>query len=90
MTIRTSLFAILAAGTALPALAEVNIYSYRQPELIQPLMDAFTEKTGIETNVAFLDKGMVERLKAEGDAVARRSDLHDRHLPPGSGRRMPA
>ncbi len=66
MTIRTSLFAILAAGTALPALAEVNIYSYRQPELIEPLMDAFTEKTGIETNVAFLDKGMVERLKAEG------------------------
>ena len=50
-----------------PALAEeVNIYSYRQPELIQPLLDAFTESTGIETNVAFVDKGLVDRLVAEG------------------------
>ncbi|WP_111536699.1 Fe(3+) ABC transporter substrate-binding protein [Palleronia aestuarii] len=57
----------LAAATALPAAAEVNIYSYRQPELIQPLLDAFTEETGIETNVAFLNTGVTERLQAEGD-----------------------
>ena len=44
----------------------MNIYSYRQPELIQPLLDAFTESTGIETNVAFVDKGLVDRLVAEG------------------------
>lgn len=63
----------LAAGVALGlssgwamADGEVNIYSYRQPELIQPLLDAFTTKTGIETNVLFLDKGLVERIKAEG------------------------
>jgi iron(III) transport system substrate-binding protein len=67
MISRTFLASALAASVALPAFAEVNIYSYRQPELIDPLMEAFTEKTGIETNVAFLDKGMVERLKAEGD-----------------------
>lgn len=56
------------AGYSAPALAdgEVNIYSYRQPELIQPLLDAFTKKTGIETNVLFLDKGLVERIQAEG------------------------
>ena len=29
-------------------------------------MDAFTEKTGIATNVLFLDKGLVERIQAEG------------------------
>jgi iron(III) transport system substrate-binding protein len=46
---------------------EVNIYSHRQPELIQPLMDAFTAETGIDVNIAFVDKGMAERLKAEGD-----------------------
>jgi iron(III) transport system substrate-binding protein len=46
---------------------EVNIYSHRQPELIQPLLDAFSAETGITTNVAFVDKGMAERLKAEGD-----------------------
>lgn len=68
MTFRTALLAGTAAATLAPAaFAEVNIYSYRQPELIAPLLDAFTEETGIETNVAFLDKGMVERLSAEGD-----------------------
>jgi ABC-type thiamine transport system substrate-binding protein len=45
---------------------EVNIYSYREPELIAPLTEAFTQETGIEVNVAYLSKGMVERLKAEG------------------------
>lgn len=59
----------LMLTTAMPALAEgiVNIYSYRQPELIAPLTDAFTAETGIDVNVAYLDKGMVERLQAEGD-----------------------
>jgi iron(III) transport system substrate-binding protein len=62
-----SLIALLTSA-ALPALAdEVNIYSHRQPELIQPLLDAFTAETGITTNVAFVDKGMAERLVAEGD-----------------------
>ena len=60
-----TLSATLAAGTAALA-AEVNIYSYRQPELIQPLLDAFTKETGIDTNVLFLDKGLVERIQAEG------------------------
>ncbi|MGR6431966.1 Fe(3+) ABC transporter substrate-binding protein [Rhizobium sp. PAMB 3174] len=65
--------ATLTAAAALvslaaPALAEeVNIYSYRQPDLIQPLLDAFTKETGIETNVLFLDKGLVERVRAEGE-----------------------
>ena len=36
---------------------EVNVYSYRQPHLIAPLTDAFTEATGIIVNVAFLKKG---------------------------------
>ena len=63
-----SRIALLALLFATPALAdEVNIYSHRQPELIQPLLDKFTEETGIDVNVAFVDKGMAERLKAEGD-----------------------
>ncbi|MDF1635767.1 Fe(3+) ABC transporter substrate-binding protein [Mycoplana sp. MJR14] len=53
----------------MPALAdgEVNIYSYRQPDLIKPLLDRFTQETGITTNVLFLDKGLVERIQAEGE-----------------------
>ena len=68
MTMRLSLMALALASTAAPVLAdEINVYSHRQPELIQPLVDAFTAETGITVNVAFVDKGMAERLVAEGD-----------------------
>src|SRR3546814_11366568 len=57
----------LAAGS-LPAQAaeEVNVYSYRQPFLIQPIFDAFTRETGIAVNTVFAPDGLVERLKQEG------------------------
>ena len=58
--------AIAATSGAALAEGEVNVYSYRQPELIQPLVDAFTKETGITANVLFLDKGLVERIAAEG------------------------
>ena len=64
--LRLSTLALLACST--PVLAqEINVYSHRQPELIQPLVDAFTAETGIAVNLAFVDKGMAERLQAEGD-----------------------
>jgi iron(III) transport system substrate-binding protein len=61
----------LLAGGAFPvasAVAQetVNIYSYRQPDLIKPVLDAFTAETGIKTEVLFLDKGLDERILAEG------------------------
>lgn len=66
LTLGTVLSIACGATTASFAGGEVNVYSYRQPELIQPLLDAFTKETGIETNVLFLDKGLVERIQAEG------------------------
>lgn len=65
---RFSILGLVAVILGLqPVLAdEVNIYSYRQPELIQPLLDEFTNRTGIETNIIFLQKGMIARLEAEG------------------------
>jgi len=62
------LFAASAFVLIAPILqaAEVNVYSYRQPELVRPLFDAFTKDTGITVNVAFLNKGLVEKLVAEG------------------------
>lgn len=67
MTIARLALICALTSAAHPALAdEVNIYSHRQPELIQPLLDAFTAQTGITANVAFVDKGMTERLVAEG------------------------
>lgn len=59
--------ALAATGTAAVA-KEVNIYSYRQAVLMKPLLDRFQEKTGIKANVAYLKKGMMARLKAEGAA----------------------
>ena len=58
----------LAAAMAIPAQAadEVNIYSYRQAFLIKPMLDAFTEQTGIKANVVFAKKGLIERLQNEG------------------------
>lgn len=55
---------LLAAS---PALADVNIYTTRQAFLIEPVTRAFTRETGIAVNLAFVDKGIVERLSAEGD-----------------------
>ena len=61
------LFACLGQTQAAKA-AEVNIYSHRQPFLIKPFLKAFTEKTGIKTNVVYASKGLVQRLLAEGEA----------------------
>ena len=59
----------LLTGTALcaaaPAAADVNIYTTRQPELIEPVMEAFTDETGIAVNLSYIDGGLVERLRAE-------------------------
>jgi iron(III) transport system substrate-binding protein len=59
--------ALLSVAIA-PAAAqgEVNIYSYREPALIEPLLKAFATKTGIKTNVVFAAAGLNERLAAEG------------------------
>ena len=61
------LFTCLGQTQATKA-AEVNIYSHRQPFLIEPFLKAFTEKTGIKTNVVYASKGLVQRLLAEGES----------------------
>lgn len=66
MNFRTLLIGSVAGFAAFPALADVNVYTTRQPELIQPVIDAFTAETGIAVNLAFVESGIVERLKAEG------------------------
>ncbi|SDY93823.1 iron(III) transport system substrate-binding protein [Jannaschia faecimaris] len=65
--LRTAVLATTALTIATPAFAgEVNVYSYRQPELIQPLIDGFQDATGHTANVVYIDKGITERLVAEG------------------------
>lgn len=62
----TAIAAICALPMQASADGEVNIYSYRQAYLLEPLLNAFEEDTGIETNVVFAKKGLAERLEREG------------------------
>jgi iron(III) transport system substrate-binding protein len=58
----TSTFSNFAAAEGV-----VNVYSYRQPQLVEPLFAAFTAKTGIDVKMVFAEKGLVERMEQEGD-----------------------
>jgi iron(III) transport system substrate-binding protein len=49
-----------------PANADVNIYTTREPGLIQPLLDVFTAETEIGVNTVFIETGLPERVAAEG------------------------
>jgi iron(III) transport system substrate-binding protein len=55
-----------AVTPAFPQTGEVNVYTAREPGLIQPLLDAFTAETGIKANTIFIESGLAERLEAEG------------------------
>ncbi|SEP86329.1 iron(III) transport system substrate-binding protein [Devosia sp. YR412] len=55
------------AGPAVAQSGAVNVYTYREPGLIQPLLDVFTAETGIKTNVLFAADGLIERVAAEGE-----------------------
>ncbi len=46
--------------------AEVHVYSFREPKLMEPLFAAFTAKTGIEVKTVFAKDGLIERIVAEG------------------------
>lgn len=63
--------AVLAVlgGLASPAFAqpgEVNVYTYREAKLMQPLFEAFTKSTGIKVNVISASSGLEQRIAAEG------------------------
>ncbi len=52
---------------AFPAAAQtVNVYTTREPALLNPVLEAFTKDTGIKVNSVFLKDGLEERIKAEG------------------------
>lgn len=55
----------LGAGHA-SAAEELNLYTTREPGLIQPLLDAFTASSGVAVNTIFLKEGLPERVEQEG------------------------
>src|SRR6188474_3743043 len=68
MTNRTLFTALCALALATPAFAQgdVNVYTYRESKLIQPLLEAFTKDTGIKVNVISASTGLEQRIKTEG------------------------
>jgi iron(III) transport system substrate-binding protein len=64
----TSVVFVALSGPYAPALAagEVNVYSYRQPYLLQPVLDQFSKESGIAVHVLYMDRGLVERMQVEG------------------------
>jgi iron(III) transport system substrate-binding protein len=64
---RTLALSALCMALAAPAFAnEVNVYSYREQKLIQPLFEAFTKDSGIKVNVISASSGLEQRIKTEG------------------------
>ena len=61
-----SLVAALLAGIGSAQANEVNVYTYREAKLIQPLFDAFTKDTGIKVNAVSASSGLEQRIATEG------------------------
>jgi iron(III) transport system substrate-binding protein len=66
--VRSCLIVAAMTVAATPALAQgdVNVYTYRETKLIQPLFDAFTKEGGIKVNVVSAASGLEQRIKTEG------------------------
>lgn len=59
--------ALLAVAFATPALAQnLPLYTYRDLALIKPLLDAFTEETGIQVSTVVDTGDLGKRMQAEG------------------------
>ncbi len=66
-TARRALALLAVTAVAAPARAsDVNVYSYREPDLIKPLLEDFTKSTGIAVNFIYAKDGLIERMQAEG------------------------
>jgi iron(III) transport system substrate-binding protein len=48
------------------AAGAVNVYTYREAKLVQPLLEAFTKDTGIKANVVSASSGLEQRIATEG------------------------
>ena len=58
--------ALGAVGSSASAQEALNIYTTREPGLIQPVLNEFTKETGIKVNTIFLSNGLEERIRSEG------------------------
>lgn len=65
----TGLILMLLTVSNLANAAEVNVYSARKAKLIEPLLNQFTEQTGVKVNlITGKDDALIKRLQVEGKA----------------------
>lgn len=82
--------AVLALQAGAAGADELNLYTTREPKLVEPLLESFSAATGITVNTIFLKDGMPERVEQEGEAspadvlmtvdIGNLADLVDRGL----------
>ncbi|PYF08164.1 iron(III) transport system substrate-binding protein [Rhodobacter viridis] len=90
LSLRALLATTLLCAPATLSAAELNLYTSREPKLVEPLLAAFTAETGITVTTVFLKDGLAERVAAEGAAspadvlmavdVGNMADLADKGL----------
>lgn len=59
---------LLLFGMATSHAEEINLYSTREPQLIEPVIASFTAATGITVRLTYIEDNLVTRMKAEGAA----------------------
>jgi iron(III) transport system substrate-binding protein len=61
-----SIIAVALIGASAATAQELNVYSSRQEFLSRPFIERFEKEAGVRVNIVFIQRGMLERLKAEG------------------------
>ncbi len=60
-----ALTSVVVASSAMAA-GSLTLYTTREPGLIKPLLEKFTQKSGVKVDTVFVKKGLLERVKSEG------------------------
>ena len=56
------------AATGASRAEEITLYSTREVALVEPVVAAFTEASGVKVKIVFVEDGLVKRLTSEGAA----------------------
>lgn len=67
--LRLGAASLLLSLSPLPASAAndaLTLYTTREPGLIKPLLEGWSQQSGVQVNTVYIKDGMLERLKAEG------------------------
>ena len=60
-----ALLGLACVASSVSAAEALTVYSYRQAFLIEPILEKFTEQSGVDVNVVFAKDGIAERMVRE-------------------------